>query len=141
MADTGLVDSALMELLANDAALTALCPDGVYWGVRPPGATAFVLVLLFTSLDRPGLNGITLHERTIYLVKSVVMAKSRTVPRQAAARIHELLHGTMLDLSAAGYAAMNLARIERVAYPEIDDANKAVWHHTGGQYELMAHPL
>jgi len=143
MADTGLVDAALMELLANDAALGALCPGGVYWGIRPPpdeGLTAFVIVMLFDHNEEPGLSGITLYERTTYLVKAVIMAKSRTPTRQAAARIHELLQGVILDLTPAGYVAMDLHRVDRVAYPELDPANKAVWHHGGGQYELMHYP-
>lgn len=144
MADTGLVDAALMEVLANDAALAALCPGGVYWGLRPPPDelvhTAFVIVLLFDHAEEPGLSGITLYERTTYLVKAVILSKSRTPTRQAAARIHALLHGQMLDLTPAGYVAMDLRRVERVAYTELDPANKAIWHHGGGQYESMHYP-
>lgn len=141
MADTGLVDAAVMEVLANDAALMALCPDGVYWGLRPEGATAFVLVALFDHDEEPGLDSRTLYEQTTYLVKAVIMARTRTPTRQAAARIHELLHGVILDLSTAGSVAMALQRVDRVAYPELDTANKAVWHHGGGQYELMHYPI
>ena len=143
MADSGLVDAAVMEVLANDAALTALCPDGVYWGIRPGGSPApgaFVIVALFDHREQPALAGGTLYERTNYLVKAVVFGTSKTPARQAAARIHELLHGAVLDLTPAGYTAMDMRRLDRVAYLEIDQMNKAPWHHHGGQYEVMSYP-
>jgi len=143
MADAGLVDAAVMEVLANDAALSTLCPDGVYWGIRPaasPAPGAFVIVALFDHREQPALDGDTLYERTNYLVKAVIFATSKTPARQAAARIHQLLHGAILDLTAAGYIAMDCRRLDRVAYPEIDLVNKATWHHHGGQYEVMSYP-
>lgn len=142
MADSGLVDAAVMEILAQDATLTGLCPDGVYWSVVPPRpapalpATAFVIVAHFDSTERPGF-GVPLYETTIYLVKAVIQNTSRSPARQAAARIQKLLQGVMLDLTDAGYTPMDLRRLERVAYPELDPANKAPWHHAGGQYALM----
>jgi hypothetical protein len=143
MADSGLVDAAVMEVLANDSALAALCPDGVYWGIRPGGSPApgaFVIVALFDHREQPALAGDTLYERTNYLVKAVVFGTSKTPARQAAARIHELLHGAVLDLAPAGYTAMDMRRLDRVAYLEIDQMNKAPWHHHGGQYEVWSYP-
>jgi len=140
MADAGLVDAALMEVLANDATLTALCPDGVFWGRAPAGATAFVIAALFDHTETPALAGDTLYERTVYLVKAVVLSASKTPSRTAAARIHALLHGAVLDLTAAGYVAMACRRVERVAYPELDPVNSSTWHHGGGQYAVMAYP-
>jgi len=140
MADTGLVDAAVMEVLANDAALRALCPEGVFWGRAPQGATAFVIVALFDALDTPALAGDTLYERTVYLVKAVILDSSKTPSRTAAARVHVLLHGVVLDLTPAAYVALNCRRLERVAYVEIDPVNSATWHHAGGQYELLSYP-
>ena len=146
MADSGLVDAAVMELLANDATLSALCPDGVYWNIRPPRvppnppASAFVIVALFDHIEQPGLGGITLWERTTYLVISRILAQSRTQARQAAARIQALLHGALPDLTAAGYTAMDFRRIDRVTLTEVDPINSATWHHFGGRYELMHYP-
>lgn len=142
MADAGLVDAAIMEVLANDAALRALCPDGVFWGRAPQGSTAFVIAALFDHTETPALANDTLYERTVYLLKAVVQDSSKTPSRTAAARIHALLHGVgeELDLAAAGYVAMACRRIERVAYPEIDPVNSATWHHAGGQYELLSYP-
>jgi hypothetical protein len=131
-----------MELLANDAELTALCPDGVWWGLRrPEGGKAFVIVTLF---DAPapfrGLLDVTLYERSIYLVRATVYGTLRAQARQAAARIHALLDGALPDLAPAGHIAMDLHRVDRLAYVEDDPANKAVWQHCGGQYELMHYP-
>lgn len=142
MADSGLVDAAVIEILANDATLAALCPDGVYWGLRPaqaPAPRSFVIVALFDHREEPGFGG-TLYERTTYLVKAVVLATSKTPARQAAARIDALLIGAILDLAPAGYTAMDCRRVDRIAYPELDLANKATWFHHGGQYELMSYP-
>lgn len=142
MPDIGLVDAAILELLANDSALAALCPDGVWWGLRrPEGGSAFVIVTLF---DAPaamrGLGDVLLFERSIYLVRATVLSKSRTPARQAAARIDALLQGVGPDLSAAGHTAMDLHRVDRVAYLEDDPINAAIWQHAGGQYELMHYP-
>lgn len=141
MSDSGLVDAAVMEVLANDATLRALCPDGVFWGRAPAGATAFVIAALFDHREAPALAGDTLYETTVYLVKAVILASSKTPSRTAAARIHALLHGVPLDLTAAGYVAMDVRRLERVAYHEIDPANSSTWHHSGGQYAVMSYPV
>jgi hypothetical protein len=140
--DSGLVDAALMERLANDAALMALCPGGVYWSLRPettPAATAFVLVAYYDGDRVDGFGG-PLWETTVYTVKAVILNTSRTPARQAAARIHALLEGQLLDLSDAGYVPMHLARTDRIAFNELDPANKAMWHHHGGLYALMDYP-
>lgn len=141
MSDSGLVDAAVMEVLANDAALMALCPGGVYWGVRgSPDATAFVIVDLLDHAETPDFGG-TLYEQTFYLVRATMLADSRVPIRQAAARIHQLLHRADLDLADAGYAAMHCRRIKRVALkPEFDPANKQIWFYGGGQYELTLYP-
>lgn len=143
MSDAGLVDAAVMELLANDAALAALCPDGVYWDVRPPGLpapTAFVIVSHFTHTETPGLAGSTLYERAVYWVVARILSTSTAEARQAAARIHELLHGTILDLTAAGYTAMHCARLDRRHDTDVDPVNKVTWQYHGGQYELTSYP-
>jgi len=142
VSDVGLVDAAIVERLANDAALSALCPDGVWWGLRrPEGGAAFVIVMLF---DAPspfrGLHNATLYQRSIYLVRATILSTSRTPARQAAARIHELLHNALPDLSAAGHTAMDMQFVDRIAYLEDDPTNSAVWQHSGGQYELMHYP-
>jgi hypothetical protein len=143
MPDAGLVDAAVMEVLANDAALAALCPDGVYWDIRPPGLpapTAFVIVSHFDHRAAPGLNDVTLYENAVYWVVARIMSTSKVAARQAAARIDELLHGTILDLTAAGYVAMHCARIDRRADTDVDLVNKVTWQYHGGQYELMSYP-
>jgi hypothetical protein len=142
MADAGLVDAAVVEVLANDAALTALCPDGVYWDVRPGGSPApgaFVIVSHFDFRVAPGF-GASLYERLLYWVVARIMAPSKVPARQAAARIDALLDGQILDLTAAGYTAMACTRVNRRADTDVDPVNKATWHYHGGLYELMSYP-
>jgi len=142
MADAGLVDAAVVELLANDAALTALCPNGVYWDLQPsssPSPGAFVIVSLFKCDRTPGLS-VTLYEDLLYWVVARVHETSKVAARQAAARINELLDGAILDLTAAGYTAMACARIDRRADSDRDKTDKSVWHYHGGLYELRSYP-
>jgi len=143
MADAGLVDKVVMDVLAADATLAALCPDGVFWALaapHQPTPTAYVIVALVDHSERPALNGETLYERTIYLVKAVMLTPGGADPGGAALRIHELLHGVELDLSPAGYAAMLSRQLERVRYTELDALNKLRWQHVGGQYEVWSYP-
>jgi hypothetical protein len=141
MADRSLVDAALLELLANDAPLAALCPDGAFWDLAPAGAKAFVLAGIVDGTETPGLDSTTLYESTIYLVKAVVLTSGGSVTRNAAARIHQLLQHADLDLAAAGYSPMVLKRIEPIRYTEVDPIEKSArWQHRGGQYELLSYP-
>lgn len=140
MADSGLIDSALMSVLANDAALAGYCPNGVYYGVAPPGSTAFVTVQLMDHVDRPGLDSVTLLERGLYMVKAILLTSSSTPARQAAARIQDLLDQATLDLAAAGYVPMVCRRIERYRAVEVDPVDKSArWQHQGGTYEVTAY--
>ena len=141
MADRSLVDAALLGVLANDAQLAALCPDGVFWDLAPHGARAFVIASLFDGTETPALDAQTLYERAVYVVKAVVLTSGGTVTRDAAARIHELLQHAELDLAPAGYAAMVCRRIEPLRYVELDPAEKSArWQHRGGQYEVWSYP-
>lgn len=142
MPDISLVDAALMELLANDAALAALCPHGVYWNIRPPwpDATAFVIVGLPDHDERQGLS-CTLHIDATYMVKATILATTRTPAARAAARIQDLLTESLPDFTAAGFAAMNVKRGRRIDYEELDPQNKATWFHNGAHYEVQHHPL
>ena len=141
MADTVRVHDALVAYLAADAALLALCPDGVWWSVPPQGATAVVVVVLIDHRDQPGIDATTLYERSDYLVKAMHRLTGGAMSHGAAARIDELLHHAELDLSAAGYQAMVCRRIEHFAPPlTIDPANQARWRQEGGRYELLSHP-
>jgi len=142
MSDRSLVDAALLGLLANDAELRTLCPDGAFWDLAPAGARAFVLASLLDGTETPALDGQTMYERTVYLVKAVVLTSGGTTTRDAAARIHALLQYAELDLAPAGYASMVCRRIEPVRYTELDPAEKSSrWQHRGGQYELVSYPI
>ena len=140
MADSGLVDSALMSVLASDATLLGFCPNGVYYGVAPPGSTAFVTVQLMDHVDPPGLDATTLLERGLYMVKAIILTSSSTPARQAADRIHDLLDQATLDLASAGYVPMVCRRIERYRTIEVDPVDKSArWQHQGGTYEVVSY--
>ena len=135
------MDAALLGVLANDATLATLCPDGVFWDLAPHGARAFVVASLMDGSETPALDGQTLYERTTYLVKAVVLTSGGTVTRDAAARIHDLLQHVDLDLTAAGYVGMAIRRIEPLRYTELDPVEKSArWQHRGGQYEVWSYP-
>jgi hypothetical protein len=139
LADTSAVDTALIAILAGDAPLMALCPDGVHWDVAPAGATAFVIVSQIDHDDAPAMPNKTVWERTLYLVKAVTLGAGRATVVQAAFRMYELLQDA--PLAPTGYALMVCQRIKRVpAYTEIDEVTDARWSHCGGHYELMVCP-
>jgi hypothetical protein len=141
MADASLVDSAVIDVLASDATLIGLCPDGVYWDLAPAGAQSFVIVSLADHDDTGGLDSRDLYERTVYQVKAVVESSGGTVARDAAARIQTLLNRATLDLTDAGYTPMACRRIRRIRFTESDPVAPATrWQHRGGQYELTASP-
>jgi hypothetical protein len=142
MADANGVDAIVLGILQNDAQLQALCPDGTFWDLAPAGLSKFVLVSLFDHEDATGIDDCDVWERTDYLVKAVVRATGGTIARDASARIHTLLHRTVLDLAPAGYAYMAIRRVRRVKYNDPDPTDKAInWQHRGGTYELVATPL
>jgi len=143
MADVSLVDAAVIARLASDAALQALCPDGVWYSVAPQDSTAFVIVARMDHSIRPAQDATTeytLYEQAIYLVKAVLRHTAATTAAQAAARIHALLHHAELDLTAAGYTAMLCHCIEPLRLPEVDRITNTTWQHEGGQYELWSYP-
>lgn len=142
MADAGLVDAAIVERLANDATLTALCPDGVYWDLQPassPAPSAFVIVSHFKYDMTLGL-GMTLYVKMLYWVVARVHDSSKAQARQAAARIDALLHAADLDLATAGYTAMHCLRIDRRADGDRDQHDKSAWQYHGALYEVMCYP-
>lgn len=136
--DASALDAAIVNVLAADPILAALMPDGVHWDIAPQGATAFVIVGMqdfSAELMFPGVDGL---EKTAYLVKATARTTGGTMMRDAAARIHDLLHLQSLELEAAGYSLMLMKRIRRVRYTEPDPTDQAErWQHRGGVYEVM----
>ena len=136
--DASAIDAALIGVLQEDAILAALMPDGVFWELGPQGATAFVTVALADFSAELMLGGEDGIETTAYTVKATARTTGGTAMRDAAARIHDLLHLQSLDLEGTGYEQMILKRIRRVRYTEPDPVDQADrWQHRGGVYEIM----
>lgn len=137
MADS--IEDAVIAALKADTGsggLMTLMTDGVYFEAAPPKKTKFVLVSLSTSHDEPvfGSRG---FEVPIYLVKAVHLATVPTLVKAAAKRIDALLDFQIL--SADGFDELSAARVERVRFSEVDDADPSIrWQHAGGLYEVSA---
>jgi hypothetical protein len=134
--DSSAIDAALVSLLAADAELTALCPDGIYWDVAPEGTQRLVLVSLTAADDEPVFEG-RAWEDTLYLVKAVMLS---TIANQnvkaAAARIDAVLEGA--TLTATGYTTMIVRRERRFRTSEPNPQNPAIqWFHRGGWYRAV----
>src|SRR5262245_4384920 len=141
-ADQSLLDAAVMETLANDPTLMSYV-TGVYWAIAPEGSLKFVVVSLSHFERVPAFDdgrGEDAIERTLYLVKVTMhqTGDTATAIRDAAARVHDLLHHAELDLSSPPDVLMQCARIDRVRYtePEPTDPGAQRWYHRGGLYEV-----
>lgn len=144
MADSSAIDNALMAMLGSDAALLALCPNGVYYDEAPAGMTRFVIVSLVVSFDEP-MFGARAFEDGVYLVKAVMLSTAGGNIAAAAARIDALLDPQAIEsppvspLTVAGYAITSVRRVERVRSTEVDDIDRTIrWFHRGGRYQVMA---
>ncbi len=136
------IDAAISATLMGDAALMALCPDGVYFDQAAPTAQRFVLVSLIAEEDIPifGGNGI---EDALYLIKAVMLASVATNGAPAAARIQALFEDRPLSLSQGspagvpGYTWMTCHREARIRIIETDDKDPNIrWQHMGGHYRV-----
>lgn len=133
--DSGNVDTALINVLANDATLKSMLPDGVSFSQAPQGSKRYVLVTILDHVDRGVFNdgGFEVFR---YFVKAVGLSTLITVPqmRQAAYRIHQLLHQAQVPVT--GYPAP--ASFERLRYERFEERDSVdaslVWYHRGGHY-------
>ena len=138
--DASAVDEALVEVLAGDATLAGLLPDGVFFDVAPPQARRFCVVSVVTQRGVPVFGGCAIEDTT-YLVKAVcaVGGGGSTPIREAAARIDDLLDDGLLPVPAP-YAFMACFRDDadgRVRYLEVDDLDKSIrWYHRGARYRV-----
>lgn len=140
------VDTALIALLAADAALTALLPDGVFYDTAPFGSTAFCIVGVIDHADSYVLHG-SAAERFLYLVKAVRQDSSdgaaAVAVEQAAQRIFDLLQDAHDDqrLAPAGYRTLLCHRANYVRYTDLDEEVDQRWLHRGGHYEILVAPI
>jgi hypothetical protein len=136
--DSSEVDAAIVGRLMGDAQLTALMPDGVYFGVGPNNKTRFVIISLVVHEDVYQFGG-SAYERFTYFVQAVENSTSGANVKAAAYRIHTLLQDA--TFSVTGYGLMKCQRSEYIRFPEVDDINAEIrWQHRGGNYEIWVSP-
>jgi len=136
VADSAVLDAAVVTLLLNDATLQGLLPDGVYFDQATPGAQRYTLVTI-TSAPDTWMFGGRAFETPVYLVLAVVLSVTGGNIQAAAARIDAVLNGA--TVSATGYAPATLRRVSRVRHSDPDSADASHrWQTRGGEYELLA---
>jgi len=139
VADVAAVDAALVAVLAGDATLAALLPDGVWIDVATKGATRFAIVQQQTHEDTEGFRA-PLYETCQYRITARVLEKTGVDVNAAAFRIHQLLQDA--PLAAAGYAHMTTLRGERIKLTEVDAGDKDIrWQIAGADYEVFVSPM
>jgi hypothetical protein len=141
VANVAAVDAALVAVLAADAALTALVPDGVYLDVAPaakPPKTRFVIVQLQTHTDTEGFRA-PIYEECRYRITARILSPTAADADAAAYRIHTLLETTVL--AVAGYTHMATLRADRVRVLDVDAIDPDIrWQVSGGDYEVFVSP-
>ena len=135
MADSSVIENALIAKLLADATLMALTTDGVYFDEAAPGKTKFVIVSLVDEHDEP-MFGSRAFEDALFMVKAVALSTAGMNIQTAAARIDTLREqGT---LTASGYSLMALRRESRIRQTEVDDLDPSIrWQHRGGLYRVV----
>ena len=134
--DSSDIDAALMARLGSDAALVALCPNGVYADEAPPGATRFVIVSLVEETDEAVFGGRAIED-ALYLVEARMLSTIAGANiKAAAARIDALLEDQ--PLTVAGYTGMACHRESRVRMTEVDEIDPSIrWYRRGGNYRVQ----
>jgi predicted metalloprotease len=138
------IDNAVIARLNADATLLGYCPNGVYWNLAPPGATAFVVVSLVDAHDEAEFGG-TAYEEALYAIEARILAlEGQTTPiKDAADRIHALLQDQPLTVAGYDYGTMHrdTEGAARIRMTEFDAADPGVrWYRRGGYYRVMMAP-
>jgi hypothetical protein len=137
-ADFTNITKAIMALLAADATLSSLMPDGVFKDVAPNSSTRFVIVSVTLPQWEPMEAG-RAFLRVLYLVEAVERTTSAVNVNAAAARIDALLEDQPLTIT--GFTHMQTRCLEPVDATEVDEENPDTrWQHRGGRYEVHASP-
>jgi hypothetical protein len=133
------VDEAIVALLAGDATLAGLMPDGVWFDVAGADATAFVLVRLLEHSDDYTFEPGRPQETATYVVQAVCLDSTATATARAAARrIHALLMTAPLAIES--YACLAVLRQGRIRLTTYDPTGDIRWQHRGGHYVITVQP-
>jgi hypothetical protein len=139
--DSSAVDEAIIQHLRADAELAGLLPDGVFWDVAPPNATAFVVVSLVDAVDGATFDAVAggADEVLTYDVLAMVSDSSgEAVLRRAAARLREVLQGAVLPID--GFDCLAVLRAGRRRHTVVDPINDVRWLQRGGRYQVTVQP-
>ncbi len=129
------IDAAIVGKLLADPALSALMPDGVFWGEAAQGATRFVIVSLAHDSITPIYEGHGIGD-SLYLVKAVALATTGADTKAAEDRIGQLLEDQ--ELTAAGYTWMATFGEQRIRDTEVDQIDPTIrWQHSGAYYRVQ----
>ena len=85
MADSSNIDAALLAVLAADATLAGLMPDGVWIDVAPPGSKQFVRISLDDERDEAVFVAGRAIEDALFLVEAVELSTVAVSHARAAA--------------------------------------------------------
>ena len=133
------VDEALVALLAGDATLAGLMPDGVWFDVAAAEATAFVLVRLLEHEDEYSFQPGRPQETATYVVEAICLESTGTATARAAGRrIHALLMTAPLAIEA--YACLAVQRHGRIRLTTYDPTGDIRWQRRGGHYVITVQP-
>jgi Protein of unknown function (DUF3168) len=135
VSDSSDIDNALVITLSADAALLALCPNGVYVDEAPPGATRFVIVSLVDEADASVFGGRAIEDALYQVEARMLSTISGANVKAAAARIDALLESH--PLTVAGYTWMTCHRESRIRLTEVDQQDETIrWVRRGGNYRV-----
>jgi Protein of unknown function (DUF3168) len=134
------IDAAIAQRLRTDPALQALLPDGVWFDAAPPGATAFVRLVLVSEVDVATFGGWRESEDALYHVEAVAFDKSADTVNAAANQIDALLEN--VELIVPAYTWMATFREGRFRTAQADPVDASLrWQVSGGNYRVQMAPV
>jgi hypothetical protein len=135
MADSSLIDQALLAHLGSDATLLSHAINGIYYQEAPEGAKRFVIVSLVDEHDE-GVFNQRAYEDALYMIEARMASTAGGNIQAAAQRIDELLEDVQIQV--AGYNYMACYRESRMRFTEVDDADPSIrWFRRGGMYRIQ----
>jgi hypothetical protein len=138
VADSTLVDAAILATLNADATLLGFLPHAVWFDEAPQGSAKFGIVRLEDHKDERRFEGRS-HEDALYRVIAVVRTtESNAGPtmQSAAARMDALLEGALFTV--AGFEPMTAVRERRVRDTQTDVVDPTIrFMFCGGLYRVV----
>lgn len=137
MADSTLVDAAILSMLNADPTLLAYLPHAVWFDEAPQGSTRYAIVGLEDHADERTFEGRS-HESALYRVVAVVRTTESNAGQtmaSAASRIDDLLEGALFTV--AGFEPMTCYRERRLRHTQTDVVDPTIrFMLCGGLYRV-----